>query len=87
MYVKLNQLFELLILVVAIGQPYLREVAQEATITITVKRNRGAKNLFFMFGYFAVKTNKEDNYFAKIDFEQPILFTAVFCGRIFVLRR
>jgi hypothetical protein len=43
-----------------VGQPYLREVAQELIVTIISTNPRKAINLFFMSGYFFDLTLKTE---------------------------
>jgi hypothetical protein len=48
------------------GQPYFREVAQDAIKTMVAIRKKAAVNLFFICGYFAVITKKGLYYFTNI---------------------
>jgi hypothetical protein len=68
------QLLGLFTLVVAIGQPYFLEVAQEVTVTTIVRSKKAARNLFFIFRVFLVLiTPKFINYFAKTE-PEPAFF-------------
>ena len=42
-------------------------------MTTVVRTRKAAKNLFFMFGYFAVITFNGADYFTNISHERPIL--------------
>lgn len=59
-----------------LGQPYLREVAQELTKTIITISKVAVNNLFFISWVFVIViTNLLNNYFANIG--QPV---ANYCG-------
>jgi hypothetical protein len=72
------------VLIATLGQPYLREVAQELTKTIITIKRVAAKNLFFISWVFVIViTNCLDNYYVNIAcnpliyclFLQPISLT------------
>jgi hypothetical protein len=67
--------------VVAIGQPYLREVAQELTTTIIVRSKKAAKNLFFILRVIWFYNNKDHQIFRKKRAGGPVFFPVGFpCG-------